>query len=108
MPDSSWRGYPDPVSEASAETPTTSLARLISGAQVARMISVAAQLRIADLLEDGPRTCDDLAALTETHSPSLFRLLRALASVGIFAEERDGRFGLTQLADQLRTGATPS
>jgi hypothetical protein len=81
------------VTEPGSDTLMTGLARLISGAQVARMISVAAQLRIADLLEDGPRRCDELAAVTETRAPSLFRLLRALASVGIFAEKHDGRFG---------------
>jgi len=96
------------MSETGAETPATTLARLISGAQVARMISVAAELGIADLLADGPRTPDDLAAVTETHPPSLYRLLRALASVGIFAEERDGRLGLTPLGDLLRTGVTGS
>jgi hypothetical protein len=81
---------------------------MISGAQVARMISVATELGIADLLADGPRTCDDLAAATETHPASLYRLLRALASVEIFAEESDRRFGLTPLADLLRTGANGS
>jgi SAM-dependent methyltransferase len=96
------------MSETDAETPATTLARLISGAQVARMISVAAELGIADLLESGPRTCDDLAAITATHAPSLYRLLRALASVAIFAEDGDGRFGLTPLADLLRASADGS
>jgi hypothetical protein len=96
------------VTELGAETSTTILARMIAGATVARMISVAAELGIADLLEDGPRACDDLAAATVTDPPSLYRLLRALASVGIFAEDSDRRFGLTLLADPLRSGAAGS
>jgi hypothetical protein len=67
------------------------------------MISVAVELGIADLLEDGPKASDELAVATESHPPSLYRLLRALASLGIFAEEPEGRFALTPLADCLRT-----
>src|SRR5437016_4525332 len=81
------------------------LAALIGGAQVARMISVAAELRIADLLENGPRSCADLAVQTETNPEALFRLLRALASLGIFFESGDREFALTDLADPLRTNS---
>jgi hypothetical protein len=59
---------------------------------------VAAKLGIADLVKDGPRSAEDLAGATQTHSQSLYRLLRALASVGVFAEDGAGRFGLTPLA----------
>src|SRR5690606_5625992 len=67
-----------------------------------------ANLGIADLLKDGPRSADDLARATGTHSRSLYRLLRALASVGVFAEESDGRFRLTDLAEPLRSDAPDS
>lgn len=79
------------------------LLRLTSAAWVAQAIAVAAQLRVADLLDDGPRTIDELAAATATHGPSLYRLLRALGGVGIFAERVDGRFELTPLAAALRS-----
>jgi O-methyltransferase domain/Dimerisation domain len=70
--------------------------------QVSQAIYVAATLGIADLLKDGPKSTDELAETTHTHAPTLYRLLRALASVGIFTET-DGRFGLTPLAEYLRT-----
>jgi DNA-binding IclR family transcriptional regulator len=65
------------------------LRRLIDGYKVSQAIHVAATLGIADLLADGPRGSDDLAAATETHPGSLHRLLRALAAVGVL-EECDG------------------
>ncbi len=87
---------------------TDTMMALMSGFKVARMISVAAELNVADLLEDGPRHSDELAAATGAHAPSLYRLLRALASVGIFTEVEERRFGLTPLADRLRTRAPGS
>jgi hypothetical protein len=69
-----------------------------------RLLYVAAKLRIADLLADGPRTAEELAARTRTHAPSLHRVLRTLASLGIFAHE--GRaFALTPLGAALKTGS---
>ncbi|MHC5828012.1 MAG: methyltransferase family protein, partial [Nostoc sp.] len=53
---------------------------------VSRCIYVVAKLGIADLLKDGSQHCDALAAATNTHSDSLYRVLRALAGMGIFAE----------------------
>jgi hypothetical protein len=86
-----------------AQNATSTLARLIGGAAVARMISVAAELGIADLLADGPRSCEQLAAATQTHAPSLYRLLRALASLGVFSEMSERHFALTPLAQPLRS-----
>src|SRR5262245_35155132 len=65
---------------------------------------VAAELGIADLLADGPVAADALAARTGTHAPSLRRVLRLLASTGVFTEEADGRFALTPVGAFLRTG----
>ncbi len=81
------------------------LMRLISGFQVSQAISVAATLRIADLLSSGPRSSEDLAAATETDPSALYRLLRALAAAGIFRETEDCRFGLTPMAECLRSDA---
>jgi hypothetical protein len=78
------------------------LLSMIRGFQVSQMIYVAAKLGLADLLAEGAESAADLAAVTGTHAPSLYRLLRALASVGIFAEDEQGRFGLTPLAEGLR------
>lgn len=71
-------------------------------------IYVAAKLGIADHLKDGPRSVDELAAATGTHAPSLYRLMRALASIGVFAEDKRGRFALTPMAKSLQTDAPDS
>ena len=76
--------------------------RMITGCFVSQAISVAATLGIADLLSSGPQSLAELAQQTATHAPSLYRLLRALASVGIFSEDPEGRFALTPLANLLR------
>jgi hypothetical protein len=65
-------------------------------------VHVAAALGLADLLKDGPRSADDLARATGTHAPALYRLLRALASDGVFVEGPDGRFSQTALSECLR------
>lgn len=67
-----------------------------------RALTVAAELGIADLLRDGPRGIDDLAAATSTHAPTLYRLLRALASIGVFHEDNARRFSLTAMGEYLR------
>jgi hypothetical protein len=93
------------IVEQAEQRPSAVLGRLVNGYQVSQAIHVAATLRIADLLEDGPRRYDDLAAVTGSNSAALYRLLRALASIGVFREEEDNYFALTPLGDGLRSGA---
>jgi O-methyltransferase/methyltransferase family protein len=81
---------------------------LTIGYWVSRLIHVAAKLKLADLLKDGPRSAGHLATATGVHAPALYRVLRALASVGIFAETKGGRFKLTPLAATLQTGVPAS
>src|SRR5262249_31630158 len=75
---------------------------------ISQAIYVAAKLGIADLLRDGPRTWEELARDTSTDARSLYRVMRALASVGMFAETDGGRFALTPLAELLRADAPGS
>jgi hypothetical protein len=89
--------------EPVVELPVPTLMALLSGANVTQAISVAARLNIADLLAEAPRSCAELAALTGTHAPSLNRLMRALASIGIFASEPNDHFALTRTAALLRS-----
>jgi hypothetical protein len=91
------------VADEMEETPAATLMRMIVGSQVSQAIHVAATLGIADLLADGARTTEELAAETDTHEPSLYRLLRALAAVGLFHEEDGPRFSLTPRAELLRS-----
>lgn len=90
------------------QNPALALRRLVNGYQVSQAIHMAATLGIADLLRDGPRSSDDLAAATGSDPRSLHRLLRAPASVGVFREEEDRRFALTPLGDCLRAEAPES
>lgn len=85
--------------------PSLALKRLVDGYQMSQAIHVAATLGIADLLAGGARASDDLAAATATDPRTLYRLLRALASVGIFHEDEDRHFSLTPLGDCLRSNA---
>jgi hypothetical protein len=81
---------------------------LINGFQITQAIHVASTLRIADHLKDGPRSADELGSLTGSHTGSLYRLLRALAAVGIFREDERRTFALTAMGDCLRSdSATP-
>jgi hypothetical protein len=89
----------------SPERPTATLRRLVNGYQVTQAIHVAATLGIADLLRESPRTSTELADQTETHAPSLHRVLRALAAVGVLHEDDDGRFALTEVGECLRSDA---
>lgn len=84
------------------------LMQMVTGGQVAQAVFVAAKLGIADLLKDGPKSVDELAQATETHAPSLYRLLRALSSLGMFAESGQRYFELTPLAELLRSGGPRS
>jgi hypothetical protein len=93
---------------AAALPPRAVILRMLTGYWTAQAIHVAAQLGIADLLKDGPRTIAHLAEATGTHAPSLYRLLRALASEGVFAEDAQGRFGLTPLGECLRSDVPES
>jgi hypothetical protein len=77
--------------------------RMITGSWIAQAIFVAAKLGVADLIRDEPKSPDSLAEATGTHPRALYRVLRALASVGIFSEGSDGRFSLTPSAELLRS-----
>src|SRR5579884_1749333 len=79
------------------------MAHMITGYWVSQAVYIAAKLGLADRLREGPRSAEDLARETSSHPGALFRLLRALASVGVFAEDGHGRFGLTPLAECLRS-----
>jgi hypothetical protein len=96
---------PQPLREPPA---AMKLVQMLLGKYVSQAISVAAELGIADALKDAPKRVEELAAATSTHAPSLYRVLRALSSVGIFAETEDRQFGLTPLAACLRGDAPDS
>jgi ubiquinone/menaquinone biosynthesis C-methylase UbiE len=79
------------------------LTGLVNGYYVSQAICVVARLGIADQLRDGPKYVGQLALATKTHARSLHRLLRLLAGLGIFAEDADGCWRLTEIAELLRS-----
>ncbi|HET7808747.1 MAG TPA: methyltransferase [Gaiellaceae bacterium] len=79
------------------------LLRLANGHQVARAIQVAAELGVADAIGDRARAVDELAPETDADEQSLYRLLRALAAVGVLREAEGRRFELTELGQPLRS-----
>ena len=79
------------------------LFEMATGYWLSQAIYVAAKLGIADLLRDGPQSCVALATSTGSDATSLFRLMRALSSVGIFAHRGGDRFALSRLAESLQT-----
>ena len=81
--------------------------QIISGFWISRAVYVIAKLGIPDLLKSGPKTAEELANATKMHAPSLFRLLRALSSVGVVSSQGE-RFALTPLSETLVTDAPGS
>lgn len=96
----------DPTS--SALPPAAQLIQMGAGAWIAPILYAAAKLGLADRLADGARSAAELAGPTKTHAPTLHRLLRALASLGILTEHAERRFALTPLGEALRSGAPGS
>lgn len=84
------------------------LLRLVTACWASKAVCLAARLGIADRLRDGPRPAAELAAATGMHADALYRLLRALASLGVFEEVDAHAFRLTPLAQYLRTDVPDS
>lgn len=82
--------------------------QLISGYWQSQAVYVAARLRLADELCDGPLTVEELASRTGVQPQPLYRLLRALASLGVFEELADRTFGLNSAAGLLRSDVAGS
>ena len=89
-------------------TAVEDLWKLANGHRVSMALYVAAVLRLSDHLADGPRDISWLADQTGCDAPSLYRLLRALATVGVYDEQPDRHFGLTPLGEVLRSDVSGS
>jgi hypothetical protein len=85
-------------------SPEEQLWGLIRGALGTRALGITADLRIADALAEGPRHVDDLARELDVDPDTLHRILRALATHGVFAEETPGVFRNTAASELLRGG----
>lgn len=79
------------------------LIQMAGAAWLSKSIAVAARLGVADILESGPKSCEEIAAAADCHDESLQRMMRVLATFGVFAATEDGRFGNSPVSEQLRT-----
>ena len=96
----------EPTEEESAAA--AAVLRMIWGTHVSRAVYVVAALGIADLLAGGPMTAAQLAQATQAHEPSLYRVLRLLASLGVLTEHDHRSFSLTVLGERLRADVPAS
>ncbi|MGH6789338.1 MAG: methyltransferase [Pseudolabrys sp.] len=89
-------------------SPHSAMLNLVTGHWVSRLVQIAAALNFADLLKDRQRTSEELASIAGVQPQPLYRVLRALASVGVVAETKNRRFKLTPLGATLQTNAPGS
>ncbi|HEY6420373.1 MAG TPA: methyltransferase [Candidatus Binataceae bacterium] len=93
---------PSAAPTPSSQPPSIALYEMAIGHYLSRALCLAVKLGIADQLKDVPRTYGELAKATGTHGPSLLRVMRLLASAGVFTEKENGNFALTPLGEFLR------
>lgn len=96
------------MSEPQPPNPMMQILQLATGHFVSQSLHTAARVGLADHLAAGPLSCAELAQRTATHEPSLYRLLRGLASLGVFQETEPRTFALTPAAELLRSGVPGS
>jgi predicted O-methyltransferase YrrM len=88
--------------------PHVQLIQMATGAWAARTLHAAAMLGLADQLTDKPKSAAELAGAVRAHAPSLHRLMRTLASLGVLAEQKEQRYALTTLGEALKINAPGS
>jgi hypothetical protein len=86
----------------STRAPETQLWELMRGPLTSRALAISADLNVADALADGPKPVEKLAREVGADPDTLHRILRALATEGVFAEEQPGVFRNTEASDELR------
>jgi hypothetical protein len=97
----------DTVPSISPESPAAAqqlLFQLTTGYIISSALQVAVSLRIADALADGPRYVGDLARAAGANADALYRVLRTLASAGVFVENAPREFANNVVSEQLRSG----
>jgi hypothetical protein len=95
------------AAQTSAPPPEAHIAEILLSQLAPRLVHLAAKLKLPDCLVEGPRTAEEIAQITATHAPALYRVMRTLASLRFFAEDAEHRFALRPLGAALKSG-TPS
>lgn len=91
-----------------AANPQILMTQLLFGKQLTYCLSGVARLGVADHMKATPMAVEEIAAKTGAHAPSLYRVMRALAGVGVFREEPGRRFALTPAGELLKSDAPGS
>lgn len=81
------------------------VSQLLFGKQLFYCLSGVARLGVADHMDGAPKSVEEIADAVGAHAPSLYRVMRALASVGVFREENGRKFALTQAGTLLKSDA---
>ena len=81
------------------------LTQLLFGKQLTYCLSGVARLGVADHMDGEPKSVEEIAAAVGAHAPSLYRVMRLLASMGVFREEEERRFALTPAGELLKSDA---
>src|SRR5690606_8201920 len=89
-------------------SPRQRLSQMMCGYWISQAVYVTARLDLVEHLQAGPQTAAQLAPLTGSHAGALYRLLRAMASLGFFREDEQGRFHVLELAEPLSRDAVES
>jgi O-methyltransferase domain len=96
---------PEAAGQMSPATPLDVMLQLLFGKHITYSISALARLGVADHMNGQPKTAEELAPLTDAHAPSLYRVMRLLASVGVLNELPGKRFTLTSVGGLLKSNA---
>ena len=97
-------GTPENLAAAADGPPLSAvLFQMTTGTMVSQAVSVAARLGVADVLADGPRSVEEIAELVEADPSALYRLLRAVADLGLFTELKNRQFELAPLVSRSAT-----
>jgi len=95
------------AAQTGAPPPEAHIAEVLLSQLAPRLVYLAATLKLPDCLVEGPRTAEEIAQITATHAPALYRVMRTLASLRFFVEDAEHRFALRPLGAALKSG-TPS
>ena len=102
------QGFPSEAVTPPGADPTQRVFQLATGYIASAALYVAVKLRVADHLADAPRSAEDLARETGANPDALYRVLRALASLGLFEETSPGVFANNASSHTLNSGAAGS
>src|SRR5918993_3394533 len=98
----------DQQQASTAVPPHVQLIQMGTAGWVSAILSTTAAIGLVDRLVAAPLSAEELAGPMQLHAPSLHRLMRTLAALGLLTGRDGQRFALTPLGEALRAGAPGS